>query len=65
MIRIGQVGKGRLIKLNPKWRFYDKLNSGILLSHDGVPKSLHSTINEMLKRGIVEKIKPKDLVWYE
>lgn len=45
--------------MNPKWRLFNKLNSGVLLSHDDVPKSLHSTINEMLKRGVVSKIRPK------
>jgi len=45
--------------LNPKWRLFNKLNSGVLISHNDVPKSLHSTINEMLKRGVVTKIKPK------
>lgn len=47
------------MKLNPKWRLFNKLNTGVLLSHDDVPKSLHSTINDMLKRGVVSKIKPK------
>jgi hypothetical protein len=59
MRRIDQAGKGRLMQLNPKWRLFNKLNSGVLLSHDEVPKSLHSTINVMLKRGVVAKIKPK------
>ncbi len=45
--------------MNPKWRLFNKLNSGVLISHNDVPKSLHSTINEMLKRGVVTKIKPK------
>jgi len=45
--------------LNPKWRLFNKLSSGVLISHDDVPKSLHSTINQMLKRGVVTKIKPK------
>ena len=45
--------------MNPKWRLFNKLSSGVLISHDDVPKSLHSTINQMLKRGIVTKIKPK------
>ena len=45
--------------MNPKWRLFNKLSSGVLISHDDVPKSLHSTINQMLKRGVVTKIKPK------
>ena len=59
MKRTVLVGKGRLMKLNPKWRLFNKLNTGVLLSHDDVPKSLHSIINDMLKRGVVSKIKPK------
>ena len=45
--------------MNPKWRLFNKLSSGVLISHDEVPKSLHSIINQMLNRGVVTKIKPK------
>lgn len=45
--------------MNPKWRLFNKLSTGVLISHDDVPKSLHSTINQMLKRGVVTKIRPK------
>jgi hypothetical protein len=45
--------------LNPKWRLFNKLSTGVLISHDDVPKSLHSTIDQMLKRGVVTKIRPK------